>query len=152
MTERNNCPFYLRPDCIKILPVPKIIRRKPMASDTGKAQRFLDRTIASAHVDGDMQLLAELAAMFLQDYPRLIEEIRSSIRTQNASDLERAAHTLKGRLAFFGVEKARMLALELETMGRSEDLAGAPQALHGFETVMTAVLPEFDSLAGENEL
>jgi two-component system, sensor histidine kinase and response regulator len=109
----------------------------------------IDLTAALAHVDGDLQLLAELAAMFLQDYPRLLNETRDSAEQGDFPRLERAAHTLKGRLAFFGVEKAKSQAQRLETMGREQDIAGIRQALVDLEFEVADSLAEFAMLAKE---
>jgi HPt (histidine-containing phosphotransfer) domain-containing protein len=112
-------------------------------------RRKLDLDIALSHVDGDLQLLGELAALFLQDYPRLRDELRDSISKKDTSSLERAAHTLKGRLAFFGIQKVREQALGLEMIGRAQNLMLAPQALTEIETEMESILPEFEILARE---
>ncbi len=109
----------------------------------------MDLSIALSHVDGDRQLLAELADLFLQDYARLLEEIRDSIPKEDFGSLERGAHTLKGRLAFFGVQRIREMALALEIMGRSKDMAGAAQSLKAVEAEMQNILPEFEVLARE---
>jgi two-component system, sensor histidine kinase and response regulator len=114
-----------------------------------KVERRLNLDVALSHVDGDMQLLAELAALFLQDYPRLMDEIRGSISTADSATLERAAHTLKGRLAFFGIQKAREQALSLELLGRAQTLTNAGAALAEVEAEMEKILPEFESLARE---
>ena len=106
----------------------------------------MDLDIAMMHVDGDLQLLSELAALFVQDYPRLVAEARESIRQNDHPGLERAAHTMKGRFAFFGITKMRDRTLDLEMMGRNQDLTGALQALTAIETEMSAILPEFVSL------
>ena len=116
------------------------------SNSTGKA---LDLDIALSHVDGDRPLLAELAAMFLQDYPRLQGEARDSIRKGDHASLERVAHTLKGRLAFFGIQKARERVAKLEMMGRMNDLSQAMQALAEVETEMEGILLEFESLSRE---
>jgi two-component system, sensor histidine kinase and response regulator len=113
------------------------------------ADKKLDLDVALSHVDGDMQLLAELAALFLQDYPRLLDEMRDSIAKADAACLERMAHTLKGRLAFFGIRKAREQALGLELSGREQNLTGAVQALAEIEAEMESILPEFSSLSQE---
>jgi HPt (histidine-containing phosphotransfer) domain-containing protein len=109
----------------------------------------LDLDVALSHVDGDMQLLAELAALFLQDYPRLMEEIRSSILTADSALLERAAHTMKGRLAFFGIQRAREQALGLELLGRAQNLTSAGSALAEIEVELESILPEFEALSRE---
>jgi HPt (histidine-containing phosphotransfer) domain-containing protein len=111
--------------------------------------KILDKDVALAHVDGDRQLLSELAAMFVQDYPRLIDEAADAIHRRDHSTLERAAHTLKGRLAFFGIRELREQMSDLETMGRENTLAGARWALDAIETGMRLILPEFESLIRE---
>ncbi len=107
--------------------------------------------IALSHVDGDRQLLGELAALFLQDYPRLCGELHDSIARADSSSLERAAHTLKGRLAFFGIQQVREQALGLEMLGRAQNIALAAQSLAEIETEMGTILPEFEILAREQD-
>ena len=107
----------------------------------------IDLSIALSHVDGDPQFLAELAAMFIEDYPRLLDELRNSITREDSPEAERAAHTLKGRLAFFGAERARDQALRLELMIRQCELDAIPQALAELEAEIEDALPQFNSLA-----
>jgi HPt (histidine-containing phosphotransfer) domain-containing protein len=113
--------------------------------------KVLDLNTALAHVDGDSQLLSELAAIFVQDYPRLIEDSRRSILQSDYSGLERAAHTLKGRLAFFGIVTLRDQISGLETMGRDQNLTGARQALAEIEMEMDSILSEFEALIRERD-
>jgi two-component system sensor histidine kinase/response regulator len=117
--------------------------------DTDKPGRALDVNVALAHVGDDRELLSELASMFVQDYPRLIEEAGDAILQKDHAVLERAAHTLKGRLAFFGIAKLRDQLAELEKMGREQDLSQALPMLVTIQTDMHSILPEFESLIGE---
>jgi HPt (histidine-containing phosphotransfer) domain-containing protein len=116
-----------------------------------EVRKEMDLDIALSHVDGDRQLLAELAALFLQDYPRLLEEIRESIPKADFAVLERGAHTLKGRLAFFGIQRIREMALGLEIMGRKHDLSQAGQSLAAIEEEMQGILPQFEDLVREQD-
>jgi two-component system, sensor histidine kinase and response regulator len=109
----------------------------------------IDWTMALAYVDNDRQLLAELAAMFLQDTPNLLLKAREAIEQDDFSGLERAAHTLKGRLAFFGIDFLRDRALRLESMGRLRLLDDAPELLAEIEAEIERILPEFDALSRE---
>ena len=118
-------------------------------TDSEKPGKDLDLGIALSHVDGDRELLAELAALFLKDYPRLLEEMREAMLQSDFSGLERGAHTLKGRLAFFGIQRVREMALGLEMMGRGYNLAQAGQSLATIATEMKSVLPEFEALVRE---
>jgi HPt (histidine-containing phosphotransfer) domain-containing protein len=112
-----------------------------------KSGQAINWEIVLAHVDGDRELLGELSAMFLEDYPRLLAELKASILQRDYSTVERIAHTLKGRLAFFGMKNGISPATELEQMGHVMDLAGAWKALTEMETALDVVLPEFQILS-----
>ena len=117
--------------------------------NTKKTGRVMDLDVALARVDGDRQLLAELSTMFRQGYPRLLNEARNAILQNDHAGLERAAHTLQGRLAFFGIHELHERVLRLEMMARMNDLTHAGQLLTEVETEMESILPEFESLSRE---
>ena len=85
-----------------------------------------DQAAALQSVDGDWELLVEMAELFLQDSGRLLAEIGQAIQAGDAGALHRTAHTLKGSVANFAAGKARETAFQLEMMGRSGNLSGAP--------------------------
>ena len=60
---------------------------------------------------------------------KLLARIRDAITNKKTSDLQRTAHTLKGSIRLFGVERPAAAALRLEIMGRDKNLDGAEQAL-----------------------
>jgi two-component system, sensor histidine kinase and response regulator len=113
---------------------------------TDKPERALDVDVALTHVGGDTELLSELASMFVQDYPRLIEEAGEAILKRDHAVLERSAHTLRGRLAFFGVSRLRDRLAELEKMGREQDLGQALPTLVDIKAEMNSILLEFEPL------
>jgi HPt (histidine-containing phosphotransfer) domain-containing protein len=102
-------------------PVPEKERlaRKPPA---------LDRAAVLARLDGDEELLAELAGLFIQESPKLLAAIQQAIERADPKGLERAAHALKGSVGNFAVPTAVKAAQTLETMGREGDLAAADAA------------------------
>jgi two-component system sensor histidine kinase/response regulator len=102
---------------------------------------------ALSRVDGDSPLLAELAAIFLQEYPILLCQVRDSILQRDHVGLERGAHTLKGRLDFFAIEEVQILALRLEMTAKDHDWSGARKTLKIIETGMVHVLQEFELLS-----
>ncbi|MFQ6096531.1 MAG: response regulator [Armatimonadota bacterium] len=93
------------------------------------SQAALDVDEALRKVEGDMQLLAELAEVFLEDYPRLLGELRSHVVTRRPDGVQRAAHALKGSAGNFAANGVYEAALRLETIGRDGDLSDADQAL-----------------------
>lgn len=120
-----------------------------MTLDSKSKRAAIDCSVALAHVEDDRQLLAELATIFIEGYPRLLHEVRNSIALNDFPGLERAAHTLKGRLAFFGAQRARGQASDLETMGRTQDLTGARESLDVLDAEMKMILSEIESLTRE---
>lgn len=84
---------------------------------------------ALERIGDDAELLKELAEIFLEECPNLRGEIQAAMSASDAAALDRAAHTLKGSAANIGGEGVRAAALRLEEIGRSGDLAGAPEAL-----------------------
>ncbi len=111
--------------------------------------RSLDLDVALSHVDGDRELLRELSEIFIEDYPRMLGEMQNSVLGRDYPTLERLAHTLKGRLAYFGAPGARDSAADLETMGREKELAGAWKTLEELGSAMAGVLRELESFCRE---
>jgi len=89
----------------------------------------LDLARALEAVEGDEELLRELAELFLEDFPRMVEEIRAAAADRDAAGLHRAAHTLKGSVAVLGAPAVGEIAYALECAGRAEDLDAAPPLL-----------------------
>lgn len=92
-----------------------------------------DRSAALERVGGDETLLKEIAALFLSDYPQIVDEIYRALEVQDARQLERAAHNLKGAAANFGAVPVVAAALELEQAGRRAQLGAAAQAVRRLE-------------------
>ena len=91
-----------------------------------KSAAVLELAEALDHVEGDEQLLADLAGVFLKDYPAQMKEIRRAINQQDLAGIERAAHSLKGAVANFGARRTFNVAFELEKASRGGDLAECP--------------------------
>lgn len=116
----------------------------------GEAMQFraLDLAQAMDRVGGDEDLLREIAALFLEDGPRMMGEVEEALRNGDATALASAAHGLKGCVATFGAKPAYEAALALETAGRNKDLSRAAQDLVRLELAIGALTPELSSIAG----
>jgi CheY-like chemotaxis protein len=93
-----------------------------------RQQPGLDNAAVLAHFDGDEDLLAELAGLFIHESPKLLAAIQQAIQQDDAKGLERAAHALKGSVGNFAVPTAVKAAQTLETMGREGNLAAGETA------------------------
>lgn len=84
---------------------------------------MLDMAVALDRVGGDEELLREVAQLFLEDYPQSVEAIEKGLSAGDARAVERAAHTLKGAVANFGVAEVVEVAFAVEQSGRRGDLS-----------------------------
>jgi len=109
----------------------------------------INRNLALEHVDGDSRLLADLALIFVEDCSRLVDKLRHSIGEGDRIAVERIAHSLKGRLAFFGMERERELALKLEVSGRQGKFAEARRLMTELDMKIETAMPEFAALADD---
>lgn len=108
--------------------------------------RSLNLSVALARVDGDVELLREIALIFLEQYPDSLAEVRAAVEAADASAIERSAHALKGSVGNFGAETARAAAYRIEEMGRSGDLDGVGPALEELDTALNALAPDLKRL------
>ena len=106
----------------------------------------LDREVALMRVGGDVELLREIANLFLENYDAWLGEIKSAAARGDALAIEHSAHGLKGSVANFGAQAAVDAALELEQFGRSRDLSQVPSSLAALESALAHLRPELESL------
>jgi HPt (histidine-containing phosphotransfer) domain-containing protein len=86
---------------------------------------------------GDPDLARIVVDGFLEDAPRLVDALRSSLVVGDAESAIRGAHTIRGAAATVGGEALRAVAWEMEKAGVAGDLAA-----------ITAHLPDLDSELG----
>jgi two-component system sensor histidine kinase/response regulator len=78
-----------------------------------------------ARLDGNDELLAELAQLLLDGAPNQIHTIREAVANGDASGLENAAHALKGSASTLGANGLTAQARKLEMQAREMRLEGA---------------------------
>jgi HPt (histidine-containing phosphotransfer) domain-containing protein len=100
-------------------------------------------------VDGDRELLREVANLFFEDTPRLLTEVRNAIQRGDGKALERSAHTLKGSVSNFGARTASEAAFSLEQMGRNGDFARASEAFAQLERQLNLLVPALETVLKE---
>jgi PAS domain S-box-containing protein len=93
----------------------------------------IDTAWALARVDGNVEVLKEMVALFLEELPELLTSLREAITAGNAHAMESAAHKLKGSLGNFAANPAFEMALKLEIMSRDGSLSEAAPAYDELE-------------------
>jgi HPt (histidine-containing phosphotransfer) domain-containing protein len=106
----------------------------------------LDRELALSRVGGDAELLKEIAALFMEEYPKVLAELRAAAARGDAQGVEHAAHGLKGSVANFGAQAAVNAAFQLEQMGRAGDLSRASEAIDALARALDSLHPELKAL------
>jgi two-component system sensor histidine kinase/response regulator len=106
----------------------------------------LDREVALARMGGDAELLKEIATLFLENYQEWLGDLRRATARGDAQMVERAAHGLKGSVSNFGAHNAVEASLNLETLGRRGDLAGATESLAALEVALETLRGDLESL------
>jgi PAS domain S-box-containing protein len=101
----------------------------------------------TTHLDGDVDLLRNMALMFLAETPRKMEAIRVAVESGNAGSLFKLSHALKRSAAHFFAEPAVAAALRLETIARTADLARAHPAYKELATQIEQLRCELTHLA-----
>jgi signal transduction histidine kinase/DNA-binding response OmpR family regulator len=104
--------------------------RASLSDDAGTSdeKEGIDRDDLLKQTGGSAETLKELVELFALECPKLMKTVRAAITGDNASELQRAAHTLKGSIQFFGIKRPAAAALRLESMGREENLSEAEDA------------------------
>jgi two-component system sensor histidine kinase/response regulator len=84
-------------------------------------------------VDGNRELLCEVARIFLNQYPKVIEETRRALSQQDYDTLTSAVHSLVASVGQIGGQRACAAARKLELISREGDRSQVPAALAELE-------------------
>ena len=117
----------------------------PAKTPAPQAAPLIDGEALLATVDGDFGLLRTMVNLFLTDTPAQMQAIQAALEANNAGDLYRLAHALKGAVSNFSSEPVTQTALRLEMMGRELDLANAREAYQELEQMIGRLTPELSA-------
>jgi len=94
---------------------------------------ILNFATALSQVDGNRELLCEVARLFLDQYPKLLEKTHQALSRSDYQSLAEAAHTLASSVGQLGGQRAYAAAKKLEQVSSDGDQSSAPQALAELE-------------------
>jgi two-component system, sensor histidine kinase and response regulator len=92
-------------------------------------RQIVDLQRALTQLGGDEVMLLELVEIFLREAPRWLQRLEEAVTHEDADEVFRRAHDIKGSTDIFGANAAVRAAQILERMGRDDDLDGADEAL-----------------------
>jgi len=121
--------------------------RAPAAGDTIEV---FNRAAALERLEGDEELLVELATIFLQESPRQMKQIREALDRSDWEALARAAHTLKGSVGNFAAQSSVEAALNLENAAKSGNPVEAELAYSALAAEIDRLRPALEALVEED--
>lgn len=127
---------------VKLFEAIEDVLRKLDRSSAAKSDGRFDWSKAIDVVQGDLGLLKDIVVTFLDEYPRMVSELRDAVSFSNAKEVQRLAHLVKGSMRYLGAKSAYDCADELERMGREARLAGAEAALDELCHEIARIEPE----------
>ncbi len=110
-----------------------------------------DEAAALARLDGDVDLLRELASILLEDAPQSLAQIAEAIAAEDPIRVEKSAHKLKGSLIPFCAAEAFEAVNALEDIGHSGRLDGASQKYHDLSSHLDRLLAQLVELIVASE-
>ena len=130
----------MSPDELRRVIEPLILRERNLpAAEEPQLPPPVDLNAALEVVDGDVEILQMVVEMFLGEYGEQMAALGEAVARQDAPDVERVAHRLKGVVSNVGGMAASKPAGRLEAMGTAGDLDGAPAALEDLKAEMERV-------------
>jgi len=74
-----------------------------------------DRKAFERRMGNNGELCKRILALFMQDTPRQLAFLNQSVAAHDMSDVQRAAHSIKGAAASLGAEAVHRAAYDVET-------------------------------------
>ncbi|MBI4799471.1 MAG: PAS domain S-box protein, partial [Desulfarculus sp.] len=105
----------------------------------------VDRQRLSQRFENDQELIRQLAGIFLEECPKLLQQAQEALAAGDVAALAVAAHTLKGSVGYFEAPAASQAALALEKLARAGQLDQAAPALEHMRRVLEGVTSELAS-------
>ena len=105
----------------------------------------VDKKAALVICDGDEALFLEIVQIFLEDTPQRIETLSQAVEANDADQIQKTAHALKGASANLAAGPLRQAAQVLEKTGRDRHTAlareGFRRVLHEWERLKKYLAP-----------
>jgi histidine phosphotransfer protein HptB len=93
------------------------------------------------------EFLREIVAIYIEDTPKRIDDMRRSLAAGDVGTFTRAAHTIKGSSSNVGAQVLRALAERLERISRTDGLGAVTPMVAECDVEFARAAAELRSLA-----
>jgi signal transduction histidine kinase/DNA-binding response OmpR family regulator len=126
---------------------PAAPRRAPERAEAPTGDELLDSAVLDRLRGMEKTtpgLLKNVASLFLKDTPPRLEDLRDAMLREDAAQLARLAHAMKGSAANLGARGMATICSQVQALAEAGDLKGAPARLcdldEEFERIRAALL------------
>lgn len=100
--------------------------------------------------EGDEEFIQSVISVFLEEVPEDLSGLEMAVTGGDYEQIYKLSHKIKPNVDLLGMEQTRVLALELETMGKNEeDLEGIRERFPRLKRDVEQVISELKNDFGE---
>ena len=93
--------------------------------------------------DGDQEFIQSIVSVFLDEVPEDLSALEQAVEASDFEQIYKLSHKIKPNVDLLGMEATRILALEMETMGKNQtDLPGIRERFPRFQKDVQQVISE----------
>ena len=93
--------------------------------------------------DGDQEFILSIVSVFLDEVPNDLQSLEEAVDSGDFEQIYKLSHKIKPNVDLLGMEATRVLALEMETMGKNRaDLPGIRERFPSFKRDVLQVISE----------
>jgi len=106
------------------------------------AAPLFDRATVLDNLDGDRELLREIAGIYLNSYGEELNRIGAAIAAGDAAKIFALAHTIKGSIGNFGADEAVEFARTIERHARDGQLGDIEASFQRLQALLDQLAAE----------
>ena len=108
------------------------------------SNKICDLQATLARMGDNVTLLKQLVEFCREDLPVYMARLKAGIDAGNATEVQMAAHSVKGLVVNFNADSAINAATRLERLGQTGDLSEATAAFHSLERETSQLMTTID--------
>jgi PAS domain S-box-containing protein len=94
----------------------------PAIEGNDEQREIVDFDLALTQVPGGIEVLKDLAGIFLTECPKLLKDLRQGLADEDVEATQRAAHTLKGAARILAANRLTEITSEFELLAKNRQL------------------------------
>jgi HPt (histidine-containing phosphotransfer) domain-containing protein len=112
---------------------------------------YTDMTFLESFTGGNKEKVNKYINIFLQIYPKNLEEMKNHLSNGDYDRLRAVAHSLKPQITYMGIKGGAELIQKIEkNAGERIEVEQLPTVVNDFQTVCDKAVEELKQIAGGN--